>query len=464
MSPGHRSARALVGALLPALGLLAGCKRAPTHAVPRNLLLISVDTLRADELGAYGATYGISPSIDALAESGVVFENAASVSSWTLPAFASILTSTYPSTHQVQAFSAALDPSFVTLGEVLSEAGFATAAVTSHAFVGPRYGMHQGIAAFDTALITGKRQAELKVSSPEVTARGVRWLEGAVEEEQRWFLWLHYFDPHFPYIRHGDPEQPEGDTEEDYRGDIAFTDEWIGVLLDELERLGAADDTLVVLLSDHGEEFRERKKLRHGFTLFREVVHMPFIARVPGTAPRRVSEAVSGVDVLPTVLELLDLPTPAAAVGRSLVPAMLGGRLEEQPILGELRLNSGYRADSLQLGPWKLVLDHSGRSTLGFAEYPGGPAIDDSPGPHAPSGDLAEQALLFRIDEDPAELHDVADEHPDEVARMRSTLEALLERARAVAGKAGRAVEHDADDLELLRQLGYVSDESGGGD
>lgn len=457
MKPAHRSPSALGNALHAVLAvLLSGCGCAPAHEAPRNLLLISVDTLRPDQLGAYGATHGCSPHIDALAAGAVVFENAISHSSWTLPAFASLLTSTYPSTHRVDRPTAGLDASHQTLAEVLSEAGFSTAAVTSHVYVGPRYGMDQGIAQFDDSLVAGSKQAELRISSPEVSARGIRWLEQAAAGEQRWFLWLHYFDPHYPYIRHGEPGEPAGESEADYRADIAFTDQWIGAVLGELERLGADADTLVVLVSDHGEEFRERKKLRHGYTLFREVLQVPLIARVPGIAPARVVGAVSGVDVMPTVLELLGLPIPDAAVGRSLVPAMLGESLAEQPILSELRLHAEYPSDSLQLGPWKLVVDHSGRATLGFAKVPGGPPTDDSNVPHAPGGESIERALLYRIDIDPEEKHDVAAEHPDVVERMRATLDALQARARAAAGSETRAIEHTPAELDLLKQLGYI--------
>jgi choline-sulfatase len=465
MNPESRSASTLRRVGLAVVGLLiTACARVATPPAPRNLLLISVDTLRADKLGTYGATQEVSPHIDALARQSVVFENAISQSSWTLPAFASMITSTYPSTHEVDHFSAGLAPSFETLAEVLSAAGFSTAAVTSHVYVGPKFGMDQGITTFDDSLIAGNRQAELKVSSPDVSALGIRRLEQASAGAERWFLWLHYFDPHFPYVRHDDPAAPEGAGLADYEAEIAFTDRWIGEVLAALERLGAADDTLVVLVSDHGEEFREHKKLRHGCTLFREVVHVPLIARVPGLAPARVRDPVSHVDVLPTVLELLGLSVPATAAGRSLVPAMLGDTLEERPILSELRLNAEYHADSLQLGHWKLVLDHSGRATLGFAEYPGGPPSDESMLPHPPGGELAERQLLYRIDRDPGEQHDLAAEHPDVVASLRATLEAMQRRARAAASAGAQAVEHTPDELEVLRRLGYVGSEEHPGD
>lgn len=455
----RRSAGGVPGrgtALLASAALaLCGCGESARYETPRNLLLISVDTLRADALGAYGATQGDTPSIDALARGAVVFENAVSQSSWTLPAFASILTSTYPSTHEVDSFRASLDPSFRTLGEVLTDAGFATGAVTSHVYVGPKHGMDQGIDDFDDSLVR-EMTAQPRATSPVVSERGLGWMEEAVADGERWFLWLHYFDPHFPYVRHDDPEKPEGATRDDYRADVAYTDRWIGEVLDGLERLGAADDTLVVLVSDHGEEFREHDKLRHGFTLFREVVHVPLIARVPGVAPRRVRGAVGGVDVLPTVLQLLDLPTPERAVGRSLVPAMLGGTLSELPILSELRLNPAYHSDSVRLGRWKLVLDRSGRSTLGFAASEGGPPTDWSMQPNPPQAEQGLVALLYEVESDPHERHDVADEHPEQVARLRSVLESMQARARAGAIGTRDDVEHSAQELRVLRQLGYV--------
>lgn len=460
MGPAHRIAPA---ARLGALALsLAACAREAPLAPARNVLLITVDTLRADQLGAYGAQLGISPHIDALARGGVVFENAISQSSWTLPAIASLLTSTHPSTHGVDRYVDRLDPSYETLCEILAGAGFATAAVSSHVYVGPRYGMDQGIAEFDDSLSLGQRQVEQKVSSPEVSRRGIAWLEGATQREPRWFLWLHYFDPHYPYVRHGEGGEAIGDTLADYRGEIAFTDRWIGEVLGALERLGAADETLVLLVSDHGEEFREHGKLRHGYTLFREVVHVPLLMRVPGLAPTRVREAVSGVDVLPTLLELLGLPVPETAFGRSLVPAMRGAGLDDEPILSELSLNPDYRSDSLQLGPWKLVRDHTGRSTLGFAAFPGGPPVDGATTPNAPAVEPGERLLLYRIDGDAAELRDVSAEHPDETERLRETLDAVQARARAAAGERSEAIELTPEDLEVIRKLGYAGDDGEG--
>ena len=138
---------------------------------------------------------------------------------------------------------------------------------------------------------------------------------------------------------------------------------------------------------------------------------------------------------------------------------MLGRGLDEQPVLSELSLHAKYRADSLQLGPWKLLLDHTGRSVLGFAKVPGGPPVDDGILQHLPEEEPGERALLFRIDRDPAEQHDVADQHPEVVARMRATLEALQRRARNASATEINVIQHSAEELELIRQLGYVGDE-----
>jgi arylsulfatase A-like enzyme len=424
--------------LVAAFATLTACGGGSgSHAAP-NLLLITVDTLRADHLSTYGHERPTSPRIDALALSGVVFEDAQAHASWTLPAMASLMTSHVSTTHGCWTMEDRLDDSYPTLAELLSDAGWTTAGVPSHTFIGSRYGFAQGFDDFDEELV--KEQEALShraITSDKVSDKGIAWLNQHAGSDRPFFLWLHYFDPHERYLRHEEftrrvatPSRKEVSL---YDGEIAFTDHHIGRVLDTLDALGITDRTLVVLTADHGEEFGDHGGVSHGDTLFTEVVRVPLILRVPGVAPARVAGTVRIIDVLPTVLELLDVPVPVVA-GASLAPALAGESLAPRPALGELRLREGKHVDSLTFGRWKLVVDLSGDRTL-----------------------------LFDREMDPTETMDVAAMEPDVVDELSSHLQILIGQA-ALVGESfqqGAHVELDDNDRAMLDDLGYTGDQSG---
>ncbi|MBI4881753.1 MAG: sulfatase [Planctomycetes bacterium] len=464
--------------LLPLLALgwlLAGCADPPPQA--RNLLLITIDTLRADRLGIYGYAVATSPSLDALAREAVVFDNAQAQSSWTLPSLASVMTSLYPSTHGCVRYDSVLDPSFPTLGEMVQEAGFLTAAVTNHVFLSGRHGMNQGFAHFDDELVVNEgvvngrgtfQRLNDAITSDLISDKGIAWLRQIKEEDsgQRWMLWLHYFDPHRNYRVHDgfksgfDLSTPSGR----YDSEIAFTDHHVGRVLDELQELGLADDTAVVFAADHGEEFGEHGFQDHGWTLFREALRVPFMVRAPGIQPGRVGEVVRLVDVLPTALDLLGLPLPPVNEGTSLLQAMRGqGAPRGMPALAELALRPGHIADSVQVGEWKLVLDYSGAvdETTGMrAEGTfDGPRVLRDTDAVSRSPDQA-RSLLFDLSTDLGETRNVAQEHPDVAAQLKTQLLELLERASALVADGGFTIADSLDlsenEKERLRSLGYL--------
>jgi choline-sulfatase len=419
---------ATAGLVLAALSL--ACEE---QARPRpNLLLISIDALRADRLGAWGYGRATSPHIDAFAREAVVFENAQAQSSWTLPTLASLMTSVYSSTHQCWSFLNPLGEAYETLAERLHAEGWRTAAVASHLVLARRYGLHQGFASYDQSLLQKSlAKSHEAISSPQVTQKGLVWLAQRRDQPEPWFLWLHYFDPHSLYLAHEDISATFGTGRQSdlYDGEIAFTDRAVGSLLAGLASLGMAERTVVVLFADHGEEFRDHGGIAHGHSLHRELLHIPLIVRAPGLAPRRVSAAVRQVDVMPTVLELLGLPIPEHLEGTSLVPAMRGEPLPDLPVLGELRQSPLHRSDSLQRGGWKLLVDHA-----------------------------RQRVTLYDLTRDPGEHQDVAASHPERVREMREELEALKTSAQRKAGsyrKPERLTLPD-DERESLRQLGYV--------
>jgi len=434
MSTTHAFGTLLFGLSAALLSVLpVGC--GPGQPPPRNLLLITVDTLRPDHLGAWGYERGTSPGIDALAAGGVVFEDAYSHTSWTLPSLATLMTSLYTSSHGAWNFESKLPESVTTLAEILAEHGYHTGAVVTHVFAGRKYGMHQGFAEFDEELVVEGIRAHAQITSPRVSAKGAEWIQRRSGDERPWFLWLHYFDPHGQYMEHPGISERFGRAEklDLYDGEIAFTDRAIGTLLARLDAMGHADDTVVVLTADHGEEFGEHGRTRHGKTLFEEVIRVPLVVRAPGLTPGRVVGPAPSVDLLPTLLELMGLPAPEGLSGASLLAAMQGAPLEARPVLSELRAMAFKDADSYRLGRWKVIRE-------GWKK----------------------RNHLYDLEADPAELVDLSAVHPEQLERMLREMDALRGAARS-ASMEGRSSEQSPDltpdELEGLRQLGYVEEE-----
>ena len=418
-------------ALLAAMLLAASCGKEAPPTGARNVLLVTIDTLRADRLGAWGYGRDTSPAIDALAARSVLFENATVQTAWTLPSLASLLTSLHSSSHGAWTFDSRLGDAYTTLAERLDAAGYASFGVASHVFLDEPYGLQQGFEAFDTSLVRDFVASHEAVTSEQVTRRGIEWLAARSEDPRPWLLWLHYFDPHASYRIHEGVSDRFGTRSDSqrYDGEVAFTDRAIGEVLDFLSQSGLADDTLIVLVADHGEEFGEHGGEGHGRTLHREVVHVPLLIHVPGLAPRRVSAPVTALDVQPTLLELLGLEAPVRSAGRSLVPMMLGQTLPEKPLLAELGLNPNNPIDSLTLGPWKLLRQRrTGRN------------------------------LLFDVVSDPGEQDDLAARRPDVVEELLPGLEREVAEAIALGDGLEKAapLELSDEELERLRALGYL--------
>lgn len=414
-----------------------------------NVLLLTVDTLRADRLGAYGYERPTSPAIDRFAETATVFEHAQAQASWTLPSLASLMTGLYSSTHGCWHFRTRLESSFTTLAESLRNSGYDTAAVANHVFLGRPYGLQQGFTHFDDELVdrSEREGIHLTVTSEDVAEKALHWLDNQaqVSDGPPWLLWAHFFDPHNEYLFHegvSEPfAEPGGAPADLYDGEVAFTDRSVGRVLERLESLGLARDTIVVLVADHGEAFGEHQRIHHSDTLYGELVQVPLVIRVPGAAPSRVSTPVQTADVFPTLAELVGLPRPDVA-GRSLAAAVRGEPLAEEPVLSEV-MAPGYvpgappperttavrtTVRSVTLGGWKLIEQDSG---------------------------LLE---LYDLAGDPGELHDLAESEPERVASMRVALGARVAAAveRGAGYERSPEMQLSADQLAALKALGYV--------
>ncbi|MCZ7586125.1 MAG: sulfatase [Deltaproteobacteria bacterium] len=311
---------------------------APTALAKPNIVVISLDTVRADHLGIYGYRRRTSPNITRLALRSSVFDRAYSATPWTLGSFAALWTSQLPSVAGIFDWGNHLKPPAVTLAEILRSAGYETHAVVSCDGL-QRNGIEQGFDVFDDSL-NDRLDAYAALTSRDVTDAGIRALNR--ERRRPIFLWLHYFDPHEKYLDH--PEFAFGSAEIDlYDEEIASTDFHIGLLIDFMLEKGLFRNTIIVLHADHGEEFGEHGGSRHAMTLYEEVVRVPLIIYVPERAPDRVKGLVSLVDVAPTLLSLAGVEIPSSFRGRTMSGARrtfrsaekrygLSGKLRERPL------------------------------------------------------------------------------------------------------------------------------------
>ena len=361
---------------------------------PLNVVLIGVDTLRPDHLGCYGYHRDTSPAVDGLAGEGVLFENVISQSPWTTPSFGSVLTSLYPTQTGLLGVGTSMRQSFPTLGTILKDNGYATGAIINASVLKPEFGTNRG---FDYYYTTprGGRVAD------GTTRDALAWIDSV--PGQPFFLFAHYYDPHEPYappppyvglFEEEDYAGAIGDgfvlhdhfpdvkglnfeplralAESDwnhirtlYDGEIRFTDDSIAALLEGLEERGLLENTLVVFLSDHGEEFFEHEGFGHGHAMYGEVIRVPLIFRLPGVLPEglRVRNQVRLIDVMPTILEVLGIGNTADMEGVSLL-AHMEGRQESEPQGARLfgsqtayteAVLQGPEQKSITAYPWKIV-------------------------------------------------------------------------------------------------------------
>ncbi len=433
--------------------LAAGCKPGERRAEDRwNVLLVTFDTTRADRIGCYGNERVQTPALDGLAADGVRFARALSAVPITAPSHSTILTGRYPIAHGVRDNGLfVLADEQLTLAEILSAEGYATAAAVGAYPLTSRFGLSQGFEFFDDHL-TGRFEDHLgrravpkerlffdERRAAQVNEALLPWLSehAGSDSDQPFFAWVHYFDPHQPF----EPAPPYDQlyVDEPYDGEIAYADSRLGFLLKHLEALGELDRTLVIMTADHGEGLGDHNELTHAVLAYNSTLHVPLIVRPPaGSAPagKVVDDWVGTVDIVPTVLELLGIDRPEGLQGRSLVPLW-------QPSSSAPASRRRY-AENL-----------SPRLTHGWGELR---VLFDGPMKyiHGPRPEL------YDLEADPGELRDLADEHPQEMERMRSILEQFLSR-HAVDGTS-QVQTLDEEVRRRLESLGYLHTGSSAGE
>ena len=488
---GHAGAAGLALCALVGLVGLVTCRaeRSREAAGPPPLVLVSFDTLRADRLNCYGyEARTATPHVDALAGDGVLFENHLSAAPWTVPAHVSLLTSLWPSSHGVtgslrelredESAYRVLSDSRTTLAEVLSAHGYATAAFTAGDTLDPRFGYGQGFSLYRTDMT--------KLHGGNVGGM-LEWV--AAHRDRPLFLFWHTFETHAPYLgtrylddvlppdraervrraverygeklRRGEAQAGRFEhvlerrgafspavTEALYVGAVADADRWLGVVVAELRRLDLYDRSVVVFTSDHGEEFADRSPdafyNAHGHNLWTEMVRVPLIVKLPGqeAAGTRVSSLSRGVDVMPTVLDLLRVAGSREMQGVSLRPLWESERPDARAGFVE-SLESQDEAKAIATGRYKYLLRIGAEAVVreGRAQVPAVPAWRG----------------LYDLEDDPGETTNLLEGRVRaEHERQASALDRELREHVAAQHPDSRPAELDPDMIERLRALGYV--------
>ncbi len=431
-------------------------REGPIGGEGMNVVLVSVDTTRADHLGCYGHDKVKTPNIDRFAAEGTRFANCISSAPLTLPSHATMLTGSYPFVHGARDNGIfVLQEENVTLAEIFKQAGYTTRAEVAALVLNRKYGLSQGFdtygdveppafqltkahrEALERALAGDTRpdiqpeqsQRELERKAEQITSRAIELLTAAAEDGERVFMFLHYFDPHQP---HEAPERFASQYTDGYYAEIAYFDEQFGRLVDAIRDLGLAGKTLVMLTSDHGEGRGQHGEATHSFYLYDTTLHVPLILWCPGQVPagQVVESQVRLVDLAPTALEFARLELSEQIQGESLLPLLADPTLAIRwPCYSDSmvpKTTFDYSPlRSLRVGGWKYIL---------------------SPHPE-----------LYHVEQDRLELFNRAASEAQRAAAMRQELYELIEQSSTRGGVPGGFRAIAPDEVEQLRALGYIS-------
>ncbi len=459
-------------ALWAAGWMVANKARAEVQRGDHNVIVIGLDTVRADHtslLSTNERERDVTPNLRELASKSILFTKAISQAPWTLPAFSSMFTGLYPEQHGAEQRWQKLPTSQLTLAEILREAGFKTLGVSSGLYVTEASGLHQGFEVFDESLAEG----QLNVTSERVTDKAIRMLRRHGKEP--FFLFVHYFDPHWVYHDYADYDFAKGApewmkelsqtlkqdkftqqiakmrgfsgrvllTQEEmsflkglYDEEIAYTDAQVGRLLRQLSESGLDRNTLIILVADHGEELLERGELGHGASVCQEVIHVPLTVAIPGSVKREVrSLPVETRRVFTTVLEFLDIPLPRgddfpASLLSDDPPGALVRSATHKMAIGEVGQLFKKPVDvwwtCVYDGKWKLMREH-----------------------------FRGRLMLFDLVNDPGERRNCAGDNPEVCKRLERELDRRDAMVKRTSPK-GPVPEADPEQQRRLKSLGYL--------
>jgi len=460
-----------------ALGCFQVSCKSQDKPMPPNVLLITIDTLRADHLGCYGYRLATSPNIDRLAKYGVLFSDCTVQWPLTWPSMASMNTGAYPKTTGIGHKLSILPDSFYMMSEIFGETGYATGAVVANFTVGKKYGFHQGFDHFVESWqeMWEKEQGDVPISDDSrilkkytnatiVTDQALKWLD-EIKGERPFFLWLHYMDPHGPYMppreyrayfrdthetkhvplkvipkyqRRGRKDGPITDIgfyKAEYDREIKYLDDEIGRLLSELSWQGLDTKTLIVFSADHGESLDEHEYyLEHGKLPYQPSAHIPLILVQKGVLPsgKTITHPVGLIDLSTTILDLSGISIPASFEGQSLRDLIMSGQEAAKPEYVFMQSGKGTEL-TVRCDRWKLIHFQNRKQT-------------------------ENQFELYDIHDDPTEMNNIASEHPEIVRNLSNVLQEWYTSGPRFVEK-GKEIDLDSLDeksREMLKSLGYI--------
>ena len=435
-----------------------------------NVLLIGVETLRADHVSCLGYTRATTPTLDKLAKEGALFSKAIATSSWTMPTNMSIFTSLYPGVHKTTDYQKKLPQGRSTLADIMKTQGYTTAAFVSNPTLGSQYGFSQGFDLYDDFSVDldlglnlfedndkGGKKVHNAMTSKAVNRSAISWLQKNYDNP--FFMFVFYFDPHYDYIPPppfdtifdpnydgrtdgrgivNKPQPQPRDLEHIialYDGEILYTDGYVSKLLEKFAEYGIIDNTLVVIYSDHGDEFYEHGSTAHGHSLHNELTHIPLIFNWPRAIAgnKKIDCLVSQIDIMPTILDYLDIQYSSDMQGKSL-KGLIEGK-EENPhdiVYGEVSIHPNKLFAAARSRNYKFILDlQTGKKQL------------------------------FNINDDPDEQINIYLEKSLEgpvLIENQLTLRLInnSKLADRLSGKEEDSVELDEEQIRQLKALGYV--------
>ncbi|MCH2185569.1 sulfatase, partial [Myxococcota bacterium] len=434
-----------------------------------NILLVLFDTLRADHTEPYGSTTVKTPTLSRLASEGVTFQNSTSSSSWTRTSVASLFTSTYPAAHKTLEMDDKLPEAIPYLPELLSDVGYSTTFMTTNPTTGSSMGFSRGSENF-FEFWDERRRFLKKIPSAEELAKHVwkkmvRPVLPANNSRHPFFIYLHEPDPHGPYtpvepykslyefgyrgnlssrvetlklFNHGHSDLDPTDIrflESMYDGEISFSDAYLGELLEQLQANALRENTLVIVVSDHGEEFLDHGRLGHGVSLYEEQLHVPIMFSLPGTLPENadIFYPAELIDIPPTILDLIGEEIPENMAGQSLVPMMFRDRPASTQRPRHAKLRNSH--DSVHLGPWKLIREFRNQSGRRFNTH-----------------------SLYNLESDPEEEIDLWAQERTIGSALRQQLDWQLLQSGQIVFDRERIPESELspNEIEELKALGYL--------
>jgi len=458
--------------------VMSGCGSPPDGPPePKNLVILSIDTLRPDHLGLYGYPRDTSPTLDELGEKSAVFDQAITVHVSTAPAHGTVLTGRYPGNHGIQRNGMSLLPDVPTLAQVLGERGWVTGGFVSGWTLERHTQLDRGFLVYDDRMGEARYGAGARREGAVTTDAALAWLEDRIDRNERFFLFLHLFEPHWPYeppvedalrflpgrseletrnkplnlarllsLNRLSPDEQDEFTAR-YDGEIVVADRLLHRVLDSLVELGVDQTTVLVVLSDHGETLFERAwTMDHGTRPYEEQVRVPLVLFIPDdpSNARRVADQVSLLDVFPTILDIFGIPSPDGVQGRSLLPLARGGTSDSRPRPAFITARTAPdRVPHIEVPLVKGALTRAVR-------LPGLKLIE------WPMNEREWRPELHNLGDDPGELVDLAGDRPEATAAFHRELARWQETSSGDPFIPAPELEPEVE--AALRELGYIDD------